>query len=84
MSDLIEREAALSCFHDWIDKHGDVCCAEDMQEYRAIESLPSAQPEIIYCRDCKHWRDDHTCREHSLVSPMKANEFCSRAERREE
>ena len=41
------------------------------------------QPEIIHCRDCKHWREDHTCREHSLVSPMMAYEFCSRAERRE-
>lgn len=42
------------------------------------------QPEIIRCRECKHWREDHTCREHSLVSPMMAYEFCSRAERREE
>lgn len=41
-----------------------------------------AQPEIIRCRECKHWREDHTCREHSLVSPMMAYEFCSRAERR--
>ena len=41
------------------------------------------QPEIIRCRECKHWREDHTCREHSLVSPMMAYEFCSRAERRE-
>lgn len=43
-----------------------------------------AQPEIIHCRECKHWKQDHTCREHSLVSPMMANEFCSRAERRKE
>lgn len=43
-----------------------------------------AQPEIIRCGECKHWREDHTCREHSLVSPMMAYEFCSRAERREE
>lgn len=36
---------------------------------------------VVRCKDCKHWRDDHTCREHSLVSPMGANEFCSRGER---
>ena len=47
-------------------------------------ALPPAQPEIIRCRNCKHWREDHTCKEHSLVSPMMAYEFCSRAERREE
>ena len=51
---------------------------------RLIKDLPAAEPEIIRCKDCKYWRDDHTCREHSLVSPMTANEFCSRAERREE
>ena len=50
----------------------------------ALLDLPSAQPEIIRCKDCEYWREDHTCREHSLVSPMAANEFCSRAERREE
>ena len=51
---------------------------------KILKDLPSAQPEIIRCRDCKHWREDHTCREHSLVSPMMAYDFCSRAERREE
>lgn len=53
-----------------------------MMEY--IDELPAVQPEIIRCKDCKHWRDDHTCHEHSLVSPMCANEYCSRAERRSE
>ena len=38
---------------------------------------------LIKCKDCKYWRSDHTCREHSLVSPMGANEFCSRGERGE-
>lgn len=44
MSDLISRQAALNCFHDWIDKLGDVHEADEMPEYRAIEALPSAQP----------------------------------------
>ena len=48
-----------------------------------IRDWPSAQPEIIYCKGCKWWRrdSDHTCKEHSLVSPMLANDFCSRGER---
>ena len=41
----------------------------------------SGMVEVVRCKDCKHWRDDHTCHEHSLVSPMGANEFCSRGER---
>lgn len=55
---------------------------ENDQDMRVI--LKNAETEIVCCKDCKHWKSDHTCREHSLVSPMMANEFCSRAERREE
>ena len=46
----------------------------------AIKALE--QSEVIRCKDCKYWKHDHTCSEHALVSPMCANEFCSRAERR--
>lgn len=42
MMDLIEREAALACFHDWIDHRGDVHTPDEMAEYRAIEALPAA------------------------------------------
>lgn len=45
MSDLIERDKALDCFHDWTDRHGDVHSADEMPEYQAIEALPSAQPK---------------------------------------
>ena len=66
------------------------------------EPLPSAQPEIIRCKDCKHWipydwmfnevwqskniadypEDDIGCALSDMA--MKANDFCSRAVRREE
>ena len=62
-------------------EHWNVYC----ELHDMIAALPSAQPEVIRCKKCKHWRSsDHTCHEHSLVSPMMANDFCSRAERREE
>ena len=91
-TDTISRKAAIDAIEDYLDEysgldeegyHGEKWCA--MQEAKmTIEDMPSAQPEIVRCKDCKHWEHDHTCREHSLVSPMMANEFCSRAERREE
>lgn len=43
--DLIERQEALDCFQDWMDKYGDVHIADEMTEYRRIEQLPSVQPE---------------------------------------
>lgn len=55
MNDLIDRQAVLNCFHAWIDSRGDIHEPDEMQEYRAIEALPSAQPEIIRCKDCKFW-----------------------------
>lgn len=45
MIDLISREAALNCFHSWVDKYGDVYTPDEMPEYQAIEALPSAPDE---------------------------------------
>lgn len=59
MSDLIDRQAvidaALKMFNAW---YGRSLKRDD--EIRARFSvLPSAQPEIIRCRDCKHFEYDH-------------------------
>ena len=67
-----------------------------------IDSQPTIQPEIIRCKDCKHWipydwmfsevwqskniadypEDDIGC--DCCDMAMKANDFCSRVERRTE
>lgn len=44
MDDLISRQAALNCFHAWIDKHGDVHEPDEIPEYEMIEALPPIQP----------------------------------------
>ena len=50
MSDLIDREAALDCFNDWIDRHGDVHAADEDTVYQKIEALPS-EPQWIPCSE---------------------------------
>ena len=45
-------------------------------------NLPSAQPEIIYCRECK-WKQGAECVMFADVRPFP-NDFCSRAERRQD
>lgn len=45
MSNLIDREAALNCFHSWVDQYGDVHTPDEIPEYQAIEALPSAPDE---------------------------------------
>lgn len=87
--DLIDRQAALACFHDWIDKYGDVHTADEMAEYRAIEALPSAQPEIIRCKECRYYEwmsnrvpDEQTWFCHNWNAETGKDDFCSYAERR--
>ena len=56
--DLIERQKA-------IDALADMHCKSDEDGYvwiirsdawARIDALPFVQPEIIRCKDCKHWR----------------------------
>ena len=76
--DLIDRQAA-------IDIVTFECGEWQGLAYRItkqISALPSAQPEIIRCKDCK-WKQGSECVKFADVRPFP-NDFCSRAERREE
>ena len=66
-----------SCQYDRFYSKMDFCGWLDDAE--TVDAVP-----VVRCKDCKWWRDtDHTCKEHSIVSPMGANEYCSRGERKE-
>ena len=57
-----------------------------------IDDAPSAQTEIIYCEDCKHWTNnigdselrDNYCNEpvHGFHYRCSGDDFCSYAKRR--
>lgn len=65
MSDLIDRQSAIEAvsYSDVAYYPGDSpsesdCLRKDSVVKQAIMDVPSAQPEIIYCKDCvKHNRD---------------------------
>lgn len=78
-SDTISRQAAI----DELDKGAwgvewDKALAKAM-----IESLPSAHPEIIRCRECKFASGDSRICMKFDHSPIGELDFCSFAERRE-
>ena len=96
MDDLISRQAAidalslgkevLSCVLDDMDVVG-----TDREKYswglgliesciNDIEELPSAQSEIIYCKDCK-WKNRHNCTR-AVEVPIDDDKYCAWAERR--
>ena len=88
-SDCISRQAAIDALCDNCDNPQAVCAHYPCDRYTAIEDLPSAQPEIIRCKDCKnseHWyRDRRRCFfwAENGVSVFDDG-FCSYAERRED
>ena len=88
MSDLIDRQAAIDAFglSEKTRKYGgdhsgyDTRMLYEIQD--TLESLPSAQPEIIRCKDCKHYLHDEEygfdwCNRMSGVFRAKPDGFCS-------
>ena len=57
-----------------------------------VKQLPSAQPDIVRCKDCKHYQFADNCAfgfpvkrcEWTGFEDVEDNDFCSRAERRTE
>ena len=85
MDDLISRQAAVDSLND--EYHG-MISDESMKIYQIVEwlnTLPSAQPEIIRCKDCREfrrWIDTDITFCDLTESERDALDFCSRAERR--
>ena len=95
-TDCISRQAAIDALNEVVKDHS----ITDFDAIASILDLPSAQPEIIRCKDCKHWipydwmfsevwqskniadypEDEIGCNFCDVA--MKANDFCSRAERK--
>jgi len=79
MEDSISRQAAIlqlshnKCGND----ENDIAVQHDIE---TIRNLPPALPEIVRCKDCKHWDGVDTC--DVIDAPVWDNVFCSMAERR--
>lgn len=63
MQDTISRQAAIEALDEYFERIGKLKRrglnkgekAISLDTVGAIKSLPPAQPEIIRCKDCKHW-----------------------------
>ena len=77
MDDLISRQAVIEINRSY---HGQMPNEVNHRIWKEINDLPSAQPEIIRCKECKHWDGVDTC--DVSDAPVWDNDFCSMAERR--
>ena len=81
MNDLISRQAAIDALH----MHLMYRMGTDSNKKRLddwINSLPSAHPEIIRCRECKFASGDSRICMKFDHSPIGELDFCAWAERR--
>lgn len=92
MDDLISRQAAIRWVKTECNPYG-----KPTLDYESgkkvighLEQIPSAQSEIIHCKDCKHYEfaDNRAfgfpvrrC-EWTGFEDIDENDFCSKAERR--
>ena len=102
MARLIENEVVNKLPSVPPDTYWKEQCQSYEQTINKLRESLSTQPEIIRCKDCKHWipydwmfsevwrsknmadypEDEMGCKWCDMS--MKANDFCSRAERRED
>lgn len=93
MKDLIERQAAIDAMAELQGRASTKAELKGISKaWKWIKKLPSAQPDIIHCKDCKHWRDGigfYYCDKLygmgvlNMYDYMKTeDEYCSMAERR--
>ena len=93
MDDLISRAQAIDTLENTktaISENGERYIAKQNAIMR-IDALPSAQPQIIRCKDCKYWdttwQNDYAPNYHycPMIDGTHRNDFyCADAERKEE
>ena len=82
-SDTISRQAAIDALDKRFDNIPMEQTTEILQLRKDLRQLPSAQPEIIRCRECKFASGDSRICMKFDHSPIGELDFCSFAERRE-
>lgn len=89
MKDPIERQDIIKELESWLKVEG--YSEGELNIIKAVlyelQSLPSAQPEIIRCKDCIYYRQEiDMCDEpHSTAhNVVREDDYCSRAERRKD
>ena len=103
--DLIDRLAAIDALLELVEARRTWKSTEDARKeisgidasICAIHDLPSAQPEIIRCKECKHYvihtffgRSQGWCErlcdefDKSLARDAEPDDYCSKAEMRDD
>ena len=83
MSDLISRQAAIEALDKRIDSIPMEQTTEILQLRKDLRELPSAQPEIVRCKDCKHFAGEGMYCSCDIIVQFD-HFYCYHAERRQD
>lgn len=81
MDDLISRQAAIDACHNYEDGKNAYAYGDEIE--KRLKSLPSAQPEIIRCKDCKHFAGEGMYCACDIIVQFD-HFYCYHAERRQD
>ena len=87
MEDTISRQAAIDALCKRCDLVNDDTCGEKCIDIKILEKLPSEQPEIIRCKDCKYGEQDDIgrwfCNDLGCqIGSEDGSGYCANAERK--
>ena len=83
MNDLISRKMAINEFKPYAEYESNRTNKEWVRRIETIlNNLPPAQPEIIRCKDCKHYNAGFECLIEGYGIERSADWYCGDAERR--
>ena len=77
-SDTISRQSAIKA----VQNRRMMLTKEKVLLINDLEKLPSAEPEIVQCKDCKHFESEYGYCDYYQWN-MTGGDFCSKAEKRE-
>lgn len=90
MNDLISRQAAIAYSISGMTREIDGAKWIRVSEVRgSLNTMPSAQPEIVRCEDCRYANECHKSVQYTRNEPniitigYSPIEWCSRGKRRE-
>ena len=84
IDDLISRQVAIDAAEMESQIDGAYGYMDTKSIIDMLEDLPPAQPEIIRCKDCKHWINNHLCESLSRYGSFETKDdfYCGYAERK--
>ena len=85
VGDMVSRQKAIDALCKRCDLVNDDTCGEKCIDIKILEKLPSAQPDIIHCRECKNCQIDSVFHDYWCDGrKVWKDHYCGYAERRTE